>query len=80
MVNSQRSTVNGWSSVFFLMEFLFSHGMHRMHGNLSLRDSLSPTDYTDFSDLYYLYILWILWSVWKFYFLCLGDSLVLGFA
>ena len=61
MVNSQQSTVS--LSVFFLAEFFFSHGMHRMHGNLSLRDSLSPADYTDLKDI----------SPFGF-----NDSLVLG--
>ena len=41
IVNGQWSTVNGWSSVFFLTEFFFSHGVYGMHGNLSLCDSLS---------------------------------------
>ena len=54
IVNGQWSTVNGQQFAFrcfFSRSFFFSHGMY---WNLSLCDSLSPTDYTDFSDLYYL--------------------------
>ena len=62
-VYSQQSTVG--LRCFSSRSFFFSHGMHGMHGNLSLYDSLSPTDYTDLKDfLPFLF----------------NDSLVLGFA